>query len=119
VFQAVPLALVIIAATALLRTHEQREREWLADPVLTPVVAPPIEQVREQDRILAEMSVVRAEMDRALELVKSADPETRAKGTREFSAAQERFTALHGEFEGLPVKYARPAGQTGNTTGTK
>ncbi len=118
VFQAIVLALVAIATVALLRSHERREREWVAKPVPTLVVAPPVEQVLEQDRILGQMNGVKAEMDRAVELVKSPDPQVRATGAKDFAAAKARFDALQEEFEKLPEKYAKPSARAedGNTT---
>jgi hypothetical protein len=119
VYQAVTLALVAIAAVLLLRSHEERERDWVAKPVPTPVVAPPVAQVLEQDRILLEMNGVKAEMDRAMKLVQSADPQTRAQGARDFSAAKKRFDDLHGKFEGLPAKYAKTATKAGDAETTE
>jgi hypothetical protein len=118
VFQSVALAVIAIAAVALVRSHERRERDWVAMPEPVPVVAPPVKQVLEQDRILREMTTVKAEMDRAVELVKSADAKVRAQGTKDFSAAKERFDALHEEFEKLPAKFAKSAtrDEDSNTT---
>ncbi len=106
------LVVVAIAAAAAWQGNVNSQRAWVAKAVPTPVVAPPIAQVREQDRILREMGKVKAEMDAALEVVKSADISRRAEGTKQFNAAQEKFEALHREFESLPAKYAAGTTET-------
>jgi hypothetical protein len=107
--QVVAIVAVAALAAAGALSSASKERAFVVAPVPTPVVAPPVEKIAEQSRIMREMKDVKAEMDTAAAKAKDGPPDQRAAAVAEFKKAQERFNALHSEFEGLDAKYPAKA----------